>query len=138
MALLSVASDDSIKKNPTHLSGIVPKTGSSIMYQLPGEIVFREAIVLGRAGKATGKSNYRYNVKKEDGTLGSLNMEVVVEWKNLEEAPEEVLMTSYDNCIEVKQAKAVELDNWKYHEVHKEVQNHRQKFVTTTWVVTEK
>lgn len=64
MARLSIASDDSVEKNPTHLSGIVPKTRSRIMYQLPGELALREAIVLGRAEKATRKSKYWYNVKK--------------------------------------------------------------------------
>ena len=64
MERLAVASDDSIEKNPTRLSGIVPKTQSRIMYQLPGELALREVIVLGRAEKATGKSKYWYNVKK--------------------------------------------------------------------------
>ena len=61
MARLSIASDDSVEKNPTRLSGIVPKTGSRIMYQLPGEIAFREAIALCRAGKAIRKREYWYN-----------------------------------------------------------------------------
>ena len=65
-------------------------------------------------------------------------MEEVVEWKKLEDGPKEALETSYDNCIETKQAKAVELDNWKHQEVYEEVQNQGQSFVTTTWVVTEK
>ena len=38
------------------------------MYQLSGEIAFREGIVLGGAGKGTIKSKYWYNVLKEDDT----------------------------------------------------------------------
>ena len=120
MAHLSVASDHSIEKSPTRLSGIVPKTGSRIVYQLPGELAFREAIVPGRGGTAIRKIKHWYNFQKDD-TLGSLNMEEVTEWKNSEDAPEEALMISYDNCIEVKQAKAVELDNWKHHNLYEEV-----------------
>ena len=47
-------------------------------------------------------------------------------------------MTSYDNYIEVKHAKAVKRDNWKHHQVQEEVQNQAQKFLNATWVVTEK
>ena len=65
-------------------------------------------------------------------------MEEVVEWKNSEDPPKEALMTSYDKCIEVKQPKAVDLDNGKDLEVYEEVQKQGQRFVTTTWAVTEK
>ena len=46
------------------------------MYHSPVEsqIAFRKSIVLDRAGKATAKSKYWYNVQKDD-TLGSLNLE---------------------------------------------------------------
>ena len=128
---MSVASDDSIEKNPTGLSRIVLKTGSRIIYEFSGKIAFREAIVPGIAGKGTSKIKHGYNVEKEDDTLGSLNMEEVAEWKNLEDAPE-ALMASHDNCIEVKQAKPVEPDNWKHRKVYLEVQNQGQIFITKT------
>lgn len=134
---MSVASDDSIEKNPTGLSRIVLKTGSRIIYEFPGKIAFREAIVPGIAGKGTSKIKHGYNVEKEDDTLGSLNMEEVAEWKNLEDAPE-ALMASHDNCIEVKQAKAVKLNTCKDLKVYEKVQNQVQRFVTTVWAVIEK
>lgn len=41
------------------------------MHQSPVEsqIAFRESIVLGRAGKATGKSKYWYSVQKDERWL---------------------------------------------------------------------
>ena len=47
-------------------------------------------------------------------------------------------MTSYDNCIEVKQAKAVKLNTCKDLKVYEKVQNQVQRFVTTVWAVIEK
>ena len=50
----------------------------------------------------------------------------------------EALVTSYDNCIEVKQAKAVKLNTCKDLKVYEKVQNQVQRFVTTVWAVIEK
>lgn len=55
---LSVTSDDSVEQKHTYLSGIVSKTGSIILYQIPADIALRQPVVLGWAGKATRKSKY--------------------------------------------------------------------------------
>lgn len=44
---LSVTSDDSVEKKHTYLSGIVSKTGSIILYQIPADIALRQPVVLG-------------------------------------------------------------------------------------------
>ena len=49
------------------------------------------ALVLGRAGKATGKNKYWINIKNLcDNTLQSLNLEELTSWKNMDE---EVFLT---------------------------------------------
>lgn len=62
---MSVASDDSIEKNPTGLSRIILKTGSRIIYKFPGKIAFREAIVPGIAGKEPQRLNMGTMLKKK-------------------------------------------------------------------------
>ena len=44
---LSVTSDDSVEKKHTYLPGIVSKTGSRILYQIPADIALRQPVVLG-------------------------------------------------------------------------------------------
>lgn len=102
------------------------------MYHSPVEsqIAFRKSIVLDGAGKATAKSKYWYNVQKDD-TLGSLNLEEVVEWKR-------------SSCNKLwwlhwsKTSKSSRTWQLEHHKVYEEVHNEGQRFVTTTWVVTKK
>ena len=60
--------------NPTALEVRIPKKGTKIIYKDRGggeeEI---QATVLGRAGKATSKNKYWYNIQNYDPSLESLN-----------------------------------------------------------------
>ena len=132
-----VAAESSQENNPTIMSGTVPKKGTKIAYQLPESDEFLEATVLGRAGRANGKHKYWINVQKEDESLGSLNLEELIEWKELQHS-EDILLTNVEDQIDVKVAKARELENWCSHGVYIEVPNQGQRCISTRWVVTEK
>ena len=79
---------------------------------------YEEAKVLGKAGKATGKNKYWINIEQADGQLRSLNLEYV---ENLEISEDVVLLGQSYEDVEVKQAMALEMDNWKHHDVFEEV-----------------
>ena len=77
---------------PTLAVGRLPTTGNKIEYKLPNSSTWHAALVLGRAGKATGKNKHWINIKNlSDNTLQSLNLEELTSWKNMDE---EVLLNS--------------------------------------------
>ena len=67
-------------------------------------------MIISRAGKASGKKKYCFNVKDlEDDTMKSVDFENIRSWKNLNE---EVLLCK-NETFEVVEAKLRELENWK-------------------------
>ena len=98
---------------------------------------YEEAKVLGKAGKATGKNKYWINVEQADGQLRSINLEHVEKLEISEEVVLLSLKESYED-VEVKQAMALEMENWKHHDVFVEVDDEGQPGVSCRWVITEK
>ena len=78
--------------NPTLTAGRLPTAGNKKEYELPNSSTWHAALVLGRAGKATGKNKYWFNIKNlRDNTLHSLNLTELTSWKNMDE---DVLLNS--------------------------------------------
>ena len=121
-------------KNST--KSIIPKAGSRISYQINEEDDRRQAKVLGRAGKATGKHRLWINIQDEDESIKSLNCEELEDWKYV---TEDVLLSMNEtNNLDVINAKFKELKNWNDHSVYEEVDDHGQKAISCRWVLTEK
>ena len=116
---------------------LIPTKGSKIRFRMKDSDIIEEAKVLGKAGKATGKNKFWINVEQADGKLKSVNLEQV---ENLEISEEVVLLSLKDNYedVEVKQAMALEIENWKHHDVFQEVEDEGQSGVSCRWVITEK
>ena len=116
---------------------LIPTKGSKIRFKMKDSDIIEEAKVLGKAGKATGKNKYWINIEQTDGKMKSVNLEQL---ENLEISEEVVLLSLKENYedIEVKQAMALEMENWKHHDVYKEVEDEGQPGVSCRWVITEK
>ena len=47
----------------------IPREGTRISYKIRGNNFYNKAIILGRAGKATGKNKHRINIEGSDKSL---------------------------------------------------------------------
>ena len=99
------------EKNPIMLGKKVPSVKSNIEYKVKRNDPWKEAIVISRAGKATGKNKYWMNIKDlEDGTCKSIHFEEIDEWRLKDK---DILLA--DNNHSTIEAKHLELWNWTYH-----------------------
>ena len=56
--------------NPTKVSGIAPAIKSKVTYEDPGSNKSKRALVINRAGKASGKNKCWFNIKDlDDNTM---------------------------------------------------------------------
>ena len=111
---------------------------------------WKTATIMSRAGKATGKYRNWLNIHVEDdGEDKSIDWKSgVKQWAedaqncnddNLTLENNEVfLSTSKLEDRKVKQAKRMELENWKKFEVYEEVYDRGQSSMSVRWVCTEK
>ena len=132
---IDLDTDDENNRNPTKLTGVIPSLKSEITYEDPDTNEWRKAMIISRAGKASGKNKYWFNVKDlEDDTVKSVDFENIRSWKNLNE---EVSLCK-NETFEVVEAKLRELENWKNNNVYNEVEDDGQSQVSVRWVITEK
>ena len=111
---------------------ILPTAKSRISYLLHEGNIWREATVLGRAGKATGRNRFHMNIKDDDDENGKC-----IDWRDVED-----WKTIHDSYIcssdEILLAKQKELDNWKDNNVYTAVDDCGEKCISCRWVITEK
>ena len=124
------------KENPTVTDGKVPQKGARVASKLFDDDREQEATINGRAGRATGRNKFWFNIQKEDKPLESLNFEALEHWKEL--PTEEVLLYGVSDQVDVKEAKLREFQSWFDHSVYVEFPNDGQKYISTRWVLTEK
>ena len=124
------------------------KKNDIIRYKLP-DSEWETVKILSRAGKATGKNKYWWNVEVlETGNSKSVNtenlevLERVVNHVEIEEEIEEVLVVliprhlhDQPECIEAKEK---ELENWDNFGTYEEVEDVGQKTLNTNWVLVKK
>ena len=124
------------------------KKNDIIRYKLP-DSEWETVKILSRAGKATGKNKYWWNVEVlETGNSKSVNtenlevLERVVNHVEIEEEIEEVLVVliprhlhNQPECIEAKEK---ELENWDNFGTYEEVEDVGQKTLNTNWVLVKK
>ena len=131
---IDLLEDDNVNRNPTKAAGVIPSIKSKITYQESESNLWKRAVVMSRAGKATGRNKYWFNVKDLDNdSMRSVDFENVSSWKNINE---EVLI-SKNETFEVTEAKLRELENWKNNKVYQEVDDENQSKISVRWVITE-
>lgn len=136
--------DATLDQNMTDNVTGMPKKNDEIRYKQPGDNIWREATIISRAGKATGKYSSWYNVKHPDEENPiCIDFQSIDKWKKVEKGRTEevniVLVPQQRHCDkDVITAKEREIQNWKDFEVFEEVRNSGQKTISTTWVITEK
>ena len=97
-----------IVRNPTKTAGVIPSVRSKTTYENPGSNLWKKATVMSRAGKASGKNKYWFNVKDlDDFSIKNVYFENVNGWKNINE---EVLLSKVER-FEITEAKLKELEN---------------------------
>ena len=132
---IDLDTDDENNRNPTKLTGVIPSLKSEITYEDPDTNEWRKAMIISRAGKASGKNKYWFNVKDlEDDTMKSIDFENIRNWKNLSE---EVLLCK-NETFQVVEAELRELENWKNNNVYHKIEDDGQSQVSVRWVITEK
>lgn len=112
---------------------MLPKSKSRISYISKNAEDWKDATVLGRAGKATGKYRYFVNVL-DDGEENAkcLNWQEVDDWKEIESHETYLCME------EMEKAKLSELQNWQSNNVYTSVLDSGQKCVSCRWIISEK
>ena len=119
---------DSIS-NLTKLKGLLPKLHSKIVYHNPDTQSWSEALVLGEAGKSTGKNKTWLNIKNlGDDSHQSVNFSNKKCWKNVEE--EVNVINQNQKNIDILRVKSAKLENWQKHCVHEEADDTGQTTVS--------
>ena len=98
-----------------------------------------KATVTGRAGKATGKNKYWYNIKEDlSEEKKSINFEQV-DWELLNGVANVNLVLKNECRInEITEAKLTELEKLCNFDTYQEVQDCGQYTLSTRWVITDK
>ncbi|VDI23145.1 Hypothetical predicted protein [Mytilus galloprovincialis] len=118
------------------------KKDQIVNFKIPGENDTREAIILGRAGKATTVKKSWYNIEYNQpenmrGDQISIDLRTVNDLKVVNQSDdlnEDVLLSD----IDFTEAREAELDNWRKHNVYEEVEDNGQNCISTRWVYTMK
>lgn len=140
--------DDYVKETTTQQqhteSKTFPKVGMKVKYLPVGESVWREAVILSRAGKLTGKYKDWFNIQEHEDSKSIDWRNGVQEWEKIED---EVVNEEYNDVYvvqsrhdekRVRDAKMSELQNWKQYNVYEEVPDRGQSRISVRWVCCEK
>ena len=121
------------------------KKNEIIKYQADMNGDWKRATVVGRAGKATGKYRYHYNVRDTmSGEMQELNLEGLNAWSrcgegdDMEEVNVVMIPRQRQSDKECMDAKQVELEKLKNFGVYEEVEDNGQSCISTTWVLWKK
>ena len=133
------------------------KPGCLIEYKLTNQNAWKQATVLSRAGKATGKYRHCWNIKDKDDNISEIDTQTV-EWKhvhsedslfendvvqnhNLMSQNDEITMCeSYISEVDraAEEAKQRELENWIKENVYEVVEDVGQDTISVRWVMSPK
>ena len=98
---------------------------------------YNDALVTGRVGKSTGKNKTSLNIKHLRDDLHQCWLFtywwVVKRWGG-----NFYYKTQWQNIDTLKAKNVVELEDWKIHNVYKEVEDKGEKFLSVRWVITPK
>ena len=100
------------------------------------KIEYKQATVLSKGEKATGKYKSFYNIKNEgDREPITVDFDAFESWQKCTEDVNLVTGPAKDNIL---QAKLSEIQNWKNFNVFTEIDNNGQTKISTRWVITTK
>ena len=91
--------------------------------------------IINRAGKVRGMNKFCYNVERDDGWRGWVNMENI---KDLQMIPDETALIILFTSADVAKAKEKEIEKWIENSVFDEVKDEGQPTISVRWVITEK
>ena len=121
------------------------KSGQTIIFQEKGDESSKTAVVLGRAGKSTGKYKSWFNVgvEQDSGTYeekaidisGLVKLSVVQDVTDETVHDEEVYVVANEDFAEAKER---ELKSWKDNNVYTEVRDEGQDWISSRWVLEYK
>ena len=116
-----------------------PKVNDIIHYKLQNSDEWIKATVTGRAGKATSKNKYWYNIKEDlSEEKKSINLEQV-DWELLNGvANVNIVQKNECRINEITEAKLTELEKLCHFDTYQEVQDCGQYTLSTRWVITDK
>lgn len=118
----------------------MPKKDDIIQYRMTVDDPWVEALVLGRAGKATGRNKDWMNVEdSESGEQKSVDLAQIQEWRKIEEEVNMVMIPRNEwNGEACVTAKKVELEKLREFCTYEVVEDVGQMRVSTTWVIWKK
>ena len=91
--------------------------------------------IINRAGKVKGSNKHCFNIERDDGWRGWINMENIQDLQMIaDNFPLIILFSS----AEVSKAKEREVRKWIENNVFNEVEDKGQPIITVRWVITEK
>ena len=128
--------DDNVSNKLETMPNKVPLKGDRICYKNT-DSQWINAVILGRAGKSTGKYKYCYNVHENDLSEFSVNLDAV-HWKplplNTTEFANAIIIIENQNGNNFINAKYDEIEKLKHFNAYEEVPDSGQTCISTTWV----
>lgn len=111
-----------------------------IQYKVSKETDWIDAEIISRAGKITGKHKNWFNIRNNDGSQQSINLEEIDCRKkaSVEEVNSVLIPKGEQNSEECINAKHIELDKLKNFNTYQEVDDVGQFRISTTWVICRK
>ena len=91
--------------------------------------------IINRAGKVKGSNKFCYNIEKDDGWIGWVDMANI---QDLQIIPDDFAVIILFSNGEVALAKEKEVRKWIENHVFNEVEDKGQPTITVRWVITEK
>lgn len=123
----------------------LPKVGMTVRYLPVGESVWKECVILSRAGKVTGKYKNWLNIQSDEGEQSIDWSRAVQEWKLKDDENEYENQTNETYVVnvrhdekKVRDAKLKEIESWKQYNVYDVVTDKGQPHISVRWVCTEK
>ena len=112
---------------------LLPTSKTRIAYIQNNNPCWKNATVLGRAGKVTGKNKYCLNILDDGDESGKC-----IDWRNVDDWKEIEENINFCSDADILKAKEKELSEWKAKDVYEPVPYNGQKVINSRWVLKEK
>ena len=128
--------DNNVSNKPKTMPNKLPLKGNHICYKNT-DSQWINAVILGHAGKSTGKYKHWYNVRNNDLSESGVNLDVI-HWKPLPPSTTEfanaINITEKQNDNDFINAKYDEIEKLKHFSAYEEVPDSKQTCISATWV----
>ena len=128
--------DKNVSNKPKTMPNKLPLKGDHICYKNT-DSQWINAVILGDAGKSTGKYKHWYNVPNNDLSQSNVNLDAI-HWEPLPSSTTEfanaISITENQNDNDFIYAKHDEIEKLKHFNAHEKVPDSGQTCISTTWV----